>query len=97
MTARIGTNGPDVACHDCRQQLIPTGRQQGREWFMVHDHVWDASGLAPLGGCLCLACLEARLGRPLTPGDLTDDPINAPSDADSPRMHALKVAAIAAQ
>jgi hypothetical protein len=100
MTGRVGRNGPDVACHDCGQRLLPTGRvgpDQGSEWYMVHDPVWDASGLEPLGGCLCLACLEARLGRPLVHDDLTDHPINTPSGSDSERMRQLKLAALHAR
>jgi ribosomal protein L34E len=94
VTIRYGANGPDVACHDCGNPLIPTGRATAREWFMLHDHVWDQTGMAPLGGCLCIACTERRLGRALTWRDLTDErPINEPNEADSPRMHTLKLAA----
>jgi hypothetical protein len=97
MTDRIGSNTHLVRCHDCGRRLLPEGRQPGFEWYMVSDSTWDACGLAPLGGCLCLACLQARLGRPLVADDLTDDPINTPSETDSPRMHALKLAALNAR
>jgi hypothetical protein len=32
---------------------------------MVHDTVWDLTGLSAIGGVLCLNCLEKRIGRPL--------------------------------
>ena len=41
------------------------------EYYSVGDDVWAASGLAPHGGMLCLACLERRIGRPLTGEDFT--------------------------
>jgi hypothetical protein len=93
VTTRIGTNGIDVACHDCGRRLLPSGRE-GHEWYMTHDDVWDQSGMAPLGGCLCAGCLQVRLGRPLTGDDLSAElPINAPSVLDSDPLYALKVAA----
>lgn len=39
------------------------------EIYIVKNKVWQAAGTAPFGGCLCIACLEQRLGRTLTPGD----------------------------
>lgn len=85
--------GPDIRCADCGTPLLPTGRQPAREWYMLHDHVWAQTGMPPTGGhYLCLGCVEARIGRPLTGADLTSEqPINDPSDADAPRMHALKL------
>jgi hypothetical protein len=38
--------------------------------------LWDATGT--MGGCLCIGCLEKRLGRTLTPRDfLRDHPFNS--------------------
>jgi hypothetical protein len=37
--------------------------------YMVSGALWPASGLAPNGGMLCLACLERRPKRQLTFGD----------------------------
>jgi len=97
-SSRVGSNGPDVRCLDCGQRLLPDGRD-GHQWYMVRDQVWDQTSLAPLGGCLCLACLEARLGRALTWRDLDQDagPINRPSELDAPKLRALKVAAASAE
>lgn len=43
------------------------------EMFMVHDTVWKAAGMTPWGGCLCIGCLEKRLGRKLRPRDFVRD------------------------
>jgi hypothetical protein len=60
--------GQDVRCVDCRVDTIGV-----REFYRVHDSVRP---LAELGGCLCIGCLEERIGRRLTPADFTDAPIN---------------------
>jgi hypothetical protein len=39
------------------------------EVYTVHDKVWKAAGMQPWGGCLCVGCLEKRLGRQLKPKD----------------------------
>jgi hypothetical protein len=51
-------------CVDC-------GEEKDGEYYTVADEVWDASGLAPNGGMLCLACLERRIGRLLVFDDFT--------------------------
>ena len=43
------------------------------EVYMVREAVWKASGMAPFGGCLCIGCLEKRLGRKLRPKDFLKD------------------------
>ena len=97
MSVRVGSNGPDVRCLDCHMQLLPLGRQPASQWFQVLDAVWDQSGLGPFDGCLCVRCLERRLGRPLDWRDLDPDagPINQPTETDAPRLAALKLAAAA--
>ena len=35
----------------------------------MRDAVWKAAGLEPMGGCICIECLEKRLGRRLSPKD----------------------------
>lgn len=50
-----------------------------RDWrvYMVHDSVWAGeAGLPDFGCALCLACLEAVLGRPVACADLSDYPCN---------------------
>ena len=39
------------------------------EIYTVRDTVWKAAGMEPMGGCLCIGCLEKRLGRRLGPRD----------------------------
>jgi hypothetical protein len=46
------------------------------EVYSVHSSIWAAAGMSPNGGCLCIGCLEQRLGRQLHPGDFDDDPFN---------------------
>jgi hypothetical protein len=33
------------------------------EVYTVREAVWKAAGMEPMGGCLCVGCLEQRLGR----------------------------------
>jgi hypothetical protein len=46
------------------------------EVYIVTDEVWKASGLEGWGGCLCIGCLEKRIGRRLKPADFPDHPFN---------------------
>jgi hypothetical protein len=39
------------------------------EVYMVKPKIWEAAGMEPMGGCLCIACLERRIGRTLTARD----------------------------
>jgi hypothetical protein len=39
------------------------------EVYTVRDAVWKKAGMEPFGGCLCIGCLERRLGRKLKPKD----------------------------
>jgi hypothetical protein len=39
------------------------------EVYTVRAAVWEKAGMEPMGGCLCIGCLEKRLGRVLTPKD----------------------------
>ena len=46
------------------------------EIYTVRDPVWKTAGMEPMGGCLCVGCLEKRLGRRLRPKDFTRHPFN---------------------
>jgi hypothetical protein len=47
------------------------------EVYIVRRAVWARAGMMPMGGCLCVGCLEKCLGRRLRPGDFKrDDPLN---------------------
>jgi hypothetical protein len=47
------------------------------EIYTVHNHVWQAAGMEPWGGCLCIGCLEKRLGHQLRPDDFPDHLCNS--------------------
>lgn len=49
--------------------VIPTHINNKSEVYMVYDHVWERAGVEGYGGCLCIGCLEKRIGRPLIPDD----------------------------
>jgi hypothetical protein len=83
-------------CADCGIELLPATPPGVRDWhrYMVHNRVWAEAGMTPLGGWLCIPCFEDRLGRPLTPADLADVPLNdLDGDKDMPRLARLKHAA----
>src|SRR5262245_54613908 len=46
------------------------------EVYTVRETVWKAAGMEPMGGCLCIGCLEKRLGRRLKPKDFPRHPFN---------------------
>jgi len=39
------------------------------EVYAVRVRVWKAARMAPTDGCLCIGCLEKRIGRRLKPAD----------------------------
>jgi len=39
------------------------------EVYAVRESVWKTAGIEPAGGCICIGCLEQRLGRKLRPKD----------------------------
>lgn len=48
------------------------------EVYTVRERVWQAAGMEPHGGCLCIGCLEKRLNRRLRPKDfLRGQPLNS--------------------
>jgi hypothetical protein len=68
-TARRSPNGPSV-----RSDLALKGKceiyiDSSTEMYIVRDAVWKKAGMEPFGGCLCVGCLEQRLGRKLKPKD----------------------------
>jgi hypothetical protein len=61
-----------------RQVLLPGPRTGNNtcEIYTVRGTVWKAAGMERMGGCLCIGCLEARLGRTLTWQDFPDHVLN---------------------
>jgi hypothetical protein len=41
------------------------------EVYAVKDALWEAAGMRSWSGCLCVGCLERRLGRQLRPRDFS--------------------------
>src|SRR5262245_16353555 len=48
---------------------VPMEIDNWSEVYTVRDSVWKAAGMQPWGGCLCIGCLEKRLGRTLRSKD----------------------------
>jgi hypothetical protein len=46
------------------------------EVYMVRDFVWKKVGMGAWDGCICVGCLEKRLGRKLKPKDFPDHVFN---------------------
>src|SRR5262245_25312888 len=59
-----------------RDGTFPTRITPESELYMVRDSVWKAAGMEPYGGCLCIGCLEKRIGRKLKPKDFPSHPFN---------------------
>jgi hypothetical protein len=58
-----------------------------QEVYTVTDEVWRVTGLEGCGGCLCIGCLENRIGRRLKQRDfLADHPFNQPEYPASRRL-----------
>jgi hypothetical protein len=59
----------------------------GCEVYTVRESVWAKAGVDKMGGCLCVGCLEKRLGRKLKPKDfLRGDPFNNPAMPATERL-----------
>jgi hypothetical protein len=57
------------------------------EIYMVRSGLWAKAGMTPWGGCLCVGCLEKRLGRRLKPEDFPrDHAFNLPGMPRSARL-----------
>jgi hypothetical protein len=86
----------DDRCRDCKRLVTPTHTPSGTpdwQWYIVYPDVWAAAGLKFTDGCLCIPCLEQRLGRVLTAADFPPAPINDPdAHPNTPYLHALKQA-----
>src|SRR5262245_60987275 len=82
-----------LACLDCGVNTSEIG-----EFYMVRSDVWTRAvkrdlrradltwGTLACAGCLCIGCLEARLGRLLCRDDFTDVELNTREEFRSPRL-----------
>jgi hypothetical protein len=46
------------------------------EVYTVKPEVWKAAGMETMGGCLCIGCLEKRIGRTLVQDDFPKHEFN---------------------
>lgn len=63
--------GNYCTCIDC---TVDTDKID--EYYSVEEDVWQQAKTGELDGMLCIGCLEQRIGRPLTPADFIDAPVN---------------------
>ena len=70
-------------CKDCGINTLPIYGEARAEFYMVTNEIWAAVGAGQ--GFLCIGCLEARLGRILTPADFIECGLNNLDTADTPR------------
>jgi hypothetical protein len=73
-----GPNGQaahaEAPCLDCGTETLSNEPGVPTEYYTVHDAVWADAGMGD--GCLCIGCLESRLGRRLHRADFTSAPVN---------------------
>lgn len=70
-----------------REWGIPNTINHHSEVYTVRSSVWKTAGMEPWGGCLCIGCLEKRIGRRLRPRDfLRNHPFNAPRIPGTERL-----------
>jgi hypothetical protein len=55
------------------EQGIPQTFDDRTEVYMVKSTVWRAARMEEYDGCLCIGCLENRIGRELKPRDFMRD------------------------
>ena len=70
-------------------KAIWEARLAGKEWkdavtfdentevYDVRDRIWAEAGMEVYGGCLCIGCLEKRIGRRLRPKDFSNHVFNS--------------------
>jgi hypothetical protein len=54
---------------DWNNQGIQQTVDEWSEVYTIKPAVWRAAGMDDFGGCLCIGCLEIRIGRTLVPKD----------------------------
>jgi hypothetical protein len=54
---------------DWENQGVKQTVDEWSEVYTVKSAVWRAAGMEDFGGCLCIGCLEIRIGRTLVPKD----------------------------
>ncbi|MFF0532932.1 hypothetical protein ACFYT3_31750 [Nocardia amikacinitolerans] len=65
----------DLRCDECRSP--------DSDLYMVHDELWESSGL---DGRVCFRCLEKAIGRRLVPSDFKAVPANTDETHHGPEL-----------
>jgi hypothetical protein len=74
----LGLDGATVLKRLKEADISPQYCGPDSEVYTVRDAIWEKAGMEPFGGCLCIGCLEKRLGRRLKPKDFDwNHPFNA--------------------
>jgi hypothetical protein len=72
---------------DANPEGIEQSIDANSEVYTVSDAVWARAGMEPMGGCLCIGCLEKRIGRKLKPKDFDhSSPFNRPDLPGTERL-----------
>lgn len=74
-TSRFKPGTSRSKCMDC----VDCGMPARLEYFVVRNEVWAATGISTPGECLCIGCVEQRIGRRLVPDDFPECLVNDPS------------------
>jgi hypothetical protein len=70
-------NRAQLECASRIQESVEQTIDSDSEIYTVRDTVWKKANMAAWGGCLCIGCLEKRIGRRLKPKDFDrDHPFN---------------------
>jgi hypothetical protein len=84
---RLEMEAAFLALKPWEKRQVEQSITSGSEVYTVRHAVWKASGMKPDGGCLCVGCLEQRLGRKLMPEDFPDDySFNSPTMPGTERL-----------
>jgi hypothetical protein len=62
-------DGPTLRLHLNLFGTSETRITSNSEIYVVRNRIWQQAGMRPFGGCLCIGCLEKRIGRKLTHKD----------------------------
>lgn len=70
-----------------RQGFVDAVIDNQSEVYSVRPAVWEKAGMEPSSGCLCIGCLEKRLGRHVKRKDFSrDHEFNHPNIPGTPRL-----------
>jgi hypothetical protein len=75
-------DGPQIRIDNALNGGSKLRHGRDSEVYHVKPVIWEKAGMQPWSGCLCIACLEKRIGRQLRPKDF--DPRHDKVWADMP-------------